>query len=71
MLFQCRASVKDVGPTLKQYWVNGSAAAAKYTAEPVLGQRGRQFVGIELVMGCDNVPTLNRNRVGMPTSCVS
>ena len=157
MLFQCRTSVEDVGPTLKQYWVNGTCllgcfpglgglketkmflphsrvkvsiveshhgrevacsasdrqgsnfescvwravssqsshhpqevllaqfslyvhkgglkldsfhficwgAVAQYTADPVLGvvlgQRRRQFVGIEPAMGCDSSPTLNRN----------
>ena len=32
----------------------------------VLGQRRRRFFGIELVMGCDAGPTLNRNWVGTP-----
>ena len=45
-------------------------AAAKYTADPMLGQRRRRFVSIELAMGWDAGPTLNRNWVGRPTSCV-
>ena len=35
-----------------------------------LGHHRRQFVGIEPAMGCDAGPTLNRNWVGRPTSCV-
>ena len=39
-------------------------------SEVVLGQRGRQFVGIEPAIGCDAGPTLSRNWVGGPTWCV-
>ena len=38
--------------------------------ELVLGQRRRQLTSIELAMGCDDGPTLTRNWVGRPTSCV-
>ena len=67
MLFQCRASVKDVEPTLKQYWVNGTcllgwcgAVYSRPSVGVVLGQCRIQFVSIEPAMGCDNIdPTLN------------
>ena len=36
----------------------------------VLGQRRRQIVGSEIAMGYGIGPTLNRNWVGRPTSCL-
>ena len=43
---------------------------SRHSVGVVLGQRRRQLTGIELAMGCDAGPTLHRNRVGRPTSCV-
>ena len=37
----------------------------------VLSQRSRRLTGIEPAMGCNAGPTLNRNLVGRPASCVS
>ena len=39
MMFQCLASVENVGPTLKKYWMMPRVcwgAGTKYTADPVL-----------------------------------
>ena len=36
----------------------------------VLGQRRRRLTGIEPAIGCNAVPTLNRNMVGRPASSV-
>ena len=43
---------------------------AKYTTDPVLGQRRRRLTGIEPAMGCYADPTLDRNLVGRPTFSV-
>ena len=43
---------------------------SRHSVGVVLDLRRRRFVGIEPAMGCDASPTLNRNWVGRPTSCV-
>ena len=40
------------------------------SVELVWGQHRRRFTDIEPAMGCDAGPTLNRNWMGRPTSCV-
>ena len=77
MLYQCWTSVEDVGPTLIQHWVNATCLLGccfKVYSRPCVGvvlvQRRRRFIGIEPAMGCDNGPTLSRNLMGGPTSCV-
>ena len=69
----------SIGPMYHVIWVVAFLATGAVerhshnsipSAEVVLSQRRRQFVGIEPAMGCDAGPTLNRNRVGRPTSCV-
>ena len=43
---------------------------SRHSVEVVSGQRRRQFFGIKPGMGCDSGPTLNRNWLGSPTSCL-
>ena len=77
MLFQCWASVEGCSSTLKQDLVNGMCLLmcwCKVYSRPsvklMLGQHRRQLTVIERAMGCNAGPTLNRNWVGRPTSCV-
>ena len=64
MLFQWRASVKYVGPTVLGEWhVFGgvlplSIQQTRCSSIGVLGQCRRRLVGIELAMGCDAGPIL-------------
>ena len=77
LLFQCWASIVGCSSTLKQHWVNGMCLLIcwrKVYSRPsvglVLWQHRRRLTIIEPAMGCAAGPTLNRNWVGRPTSCV-
>ena len=66
-------SSEGCGSTLIQHWLNATCLRKVYNRPGdslVLGQRPRQFTGIDLAMGCNAGHTLNRNLVGMPTSSV-
>ena len=77
MLFQYWASVEGCSSTLKQDSVNGMCLLMcwyKVYSRPgvklILGQHRRRLTVIERTMGCNAGPTLSRNWVGRPTSCV-
>ena len=59
---------ESITQKLVQCWA--SKVYSRPSVELVLGQHRRRLTGVKPAMDCNAGPTLNRNWVGWPTSCV-